>query len=244
MLSAQQLMNLWDDCAMQSPLERALHVLAAAYPEESLQSVAALSVGDRDSRLLKLREALWGSQMAAVVRCSSCHERLDVTLDIRELLADCASTRSEEMTICVSGYSVTFRVPTTLDVLAAAGRSNVEACRGVILQRCLLRAHPQTGPEEGAPAPLPSEVIETVIQRMAEVDPLANIELRLTCPSCSQEGRHIFDIVSFLWTEIEAWAPRMAADVHVLASAYGWDERAILGLSPARRQMYLDMVRA
>ena len=47
--------------------------------------------------------------------------------------------------------------------------------------------------------------------------------------------------MSFLWTEIEAWAWRMLSDVHTLARAYGWGERDILALSPTRRQFYLEM---
>jgi len=30
--------------------------------------------------------------------------------------------------------------------------------------------------------------------------------------------------------------------VHMLASAYGWSEQAILGLSPARRRLYMEML--
>jgi hypothetical protein len=242
MLSALQLMNLWDDGARQAPLSRALHLLAAVHPEESLESLAALSIGERDSRLLRLRQALWGSQMAAVMTCSSCRERLEVKLDVRDLLAEPRSPPPEAMTIDAAGYRVSFRLPSTSDLLAAAEQSDPEACRSVILQRCLLSAGRQTAVEDGAP--LPSEVIETLIERMTEADPMANIELRMVCPSCSHEWRAIFDIVSFLWAEIDAWAPRMASDVHILATAYGWNERAILGMSPARRQIYLDMVRA
>jgi hypothetical protein len=33
-------------------------------------------------------------------------------------------------------------------------------------------------------------------------------------------------------------------DVHTLASAYGWSESEILSLNPARREFYLEMVRA
>jgi hypothetical protein len=79
---------------------------------------------------------------------------------------------------------------------------------------------------------------------MAEADPLADIQLGMTCPFCDHRWRVVFDIVSFLWTEIEAWAWRMLADVHTLAQAYGWGEREILTLSPTRRQFYLDMVGA
>jgi hypothetical protein len=43
---------------------------------------------------------------------------------------------------------------------------------------------------------------------------------------------------------MEARAKRLLAEVHLIASAYGWSEAEILGLSRARRDFYLDMVRA
>ena len=52
----------------------------------------------------------------------------------------------------------------------------------------------------------------------------------------------MFDIVSFFWAEIDAWARRVLREVNVLARAYGWRESDILALSPVRRQIYLSMV--
>jgi hypothetical protein len=48
-----------------------------------------------------------------------------------------------------------------------------------------------------------------------------------------------FDIVTFLWREIENLAGHLLRDVHTLASAYGWRESDILALSAARRDFYL-----
>ncbi len=53
-----------------------------------------------------------------------------------------------------------------------------------------------------------------------------------------------FDILSYLWTEIEDWAQRLLVDVHTLAVSYGWSERDILALSPRRRRMYLELLGA
>ena len=45
---------------------------------------------------------------------------------------------------------------------------------------------------------------------------------RLTCPQCSHHWHAPLDIVSFVWSEIHAWAVRLLHDVHALALAYGW----------------------
>lgn len=50
-----------------------------------------------------------------------------------------------------------------------------------------------------------------------------------------------FDIGAYLWEEVDAWADRTLRDVHLLAASYGWSERDILDLSPARRGRYLEL---
>jgi len=241
-LSAAELLDLWDDGAGQAPLHRALGLLSAVYPEMSLQSLADLTIGERDARLLRLREALFGPQMSSVLTCPACRERLDLKLDVGEILAASRPEQPSELSADIAGYSVTFRLPTSLDLLAAASQADAETARSLVFQRCLLSA--RTEPDDPEHGPLPAEVVSGVVQRMGEADPLADIQLRVTCPSCAQTWRAVFDIVTFLWTEIEAWAARIASDVHILASAYGWNERDILALSPARRQLYLDKVGA
>jgi hypothetical protein len=77
---------------------------------------------------------------------------------------------------------------------------------------------------------------------MAKADPLADIQLALSCPFCGLGWKAAFDIVSFLWREIESLAGRLLRDVHTLAFAYGWHERDILALSPMRRQFYLALI--
>ena len=68
------------------------------------------------------------------------------------------------------------------------------------------------------------------------------LELALSCPSCRHQWQATFDIVSFFWSEINAWAHRSLQEVHTLALAYGWREADILAMSPWRRQFYLKMV--
>ena len=51
-----------------------------------------------------------------------------------------------------------------------------------------------------------------------------------------------FDIASFLWTELHAWASRTLYDVHQLAAAYGWSEAECLSLSARRRGYYLELI--
>ena len=68
---------------------------------------------------------------------------------------------------------------------------------------------------------------------MAELDPLADVRLNLHCPDCAQEWEAGFDIVSFIWAELNAWARRLLGEVHELALTYGWSEAEILADFPS-----------
>jgi len=240
--NAGELLDVWEAGFAQAPTERALALLAVACPETARDALAALSIGQRDARLLALRLGLWGSQMEAVVLCPSCQERLELNLDVREMLASSPGNQPGELSLSIAEYHVTFRLPTSLDLLEQSGQRAEEGSSGLLLDHCLLSAHQGDAPVDSDK--LPEEVVAAVVTRMAEADPLADIQLGVACPSCEHRWHAVFDIVSFIWTEIEVWAWRILSDVHTLARAYGWSERDILTISPTRRQFYLEMVGA
>ena len=87
-------------------------------------------------------------------------------------------------------------------------------------------------------------MVDAIASAMAAHDPDADVRIALECPACSCAWELHFDIVSYFWSELDDWAHRTLADVHALASAYGWTEHTVLALSPMRRRIYLDMVGA
>jgi hypothetical protein len=240
--SAPELLRIWERSYRRAPVQRALELLAAAYPERSAESLADLSIGQRDARLLLLRERLFGPQMNAVLECPKCKGNVELNLTPADVRADAALPPPEELSLSMSGFEVCFRVPTSRDVLETGWGGDPARERQMILERCVLSVR-----REGMDATcdeLPAELMEALAERMAEADPLAEVRLAISCPVCDHRWKVIFDIVSFLWSEIEAWGVHVLREVHALAMAYGWNEREILGLSAARRQFYLEMVQA
>jgi hypothetical protein len=197
-----------------------------------------LSVGERDRRLLQLREWVFGSELGSVVNCESCGERLEWTVATGSLprapaaLAEGAFTRDD--------YEVAFRLPNTFDLEAVAQSADVDAGRAVLLQRCVTSAT-KSGVEVGA-GELPEAVTEALAMQMAEADPNADVQMNLMCPACGHRWQALFDIESFFWTELQSWAQRILSEVHLLACAYGWREKDILELSAFRRQFYLGLI--
>ncbi len=222
------------------PARRALALLAAACPDHSPDEVATLSIGERDWRLLTLREWMFGAQLVSTANCPDCGERLEWTINAADLRVAKQSEASGELSLKLDPYRVRFRLPNTLDLAAVSNCEDTAIAREILFGRCLSAT--RRGDDEIAVADLPPEVAEAVVKRMAEADPQADMRLDLACPGCGHRWQALFDIESFFWSEISAWAQRILAEVHTLASAYGWRESDILNLSAWRRRFYLDLV--
>ncbi len=251
-LSAAELLALRERGRSATLLDRALLLLGAAEPDAKPEALVRLSIGRRDGRLLALRERTFGPELACVACCPGCGASLEMSLPVEALLAsggsgedDAVGAEGERaLEVDAGGYRVRFRLPASAD-LAAAGN----APREDLLARCILEVVPQGG-EAGSDRAqpdhwhLPPEVVAAVVRGMEEADPLADLRLNLSCPECGEQWLAPFDIVSFFWSEIEAWAERVLREVHALASAYGWSEAEVLTLSPWRRQVYLELAGA
>ncbi|MGH2368092.1 MAG: phage baseplate protein, partial [Chloroflexota bacterium] len=72
---------------MRPPLGQAMAILAAACPEMATAELAALSVGERDARLLALREGTFGPRLDGLAECPRCREPLEFTLHTPDLRA-------------------------------------------------------------------------------------------------------------------------------------------------------------
>jgi hypothetical protein len=238
-LSAAQLLDAWEQGLSEPAYRRALPLLAAASPDSSIDAVAALSVGERDRWLLTLREWTFGSQLVSIANCSECDERVEWTVNAADLFVEQQTEPARQLSLSADGYSVDFRVPNTADLAAIAESSDVASAYSSLLSRCVLTAR-----FDGLETPiseLPGEVVTAIAQRMGEADPQADLKFDLNCPACGENWQALFDIESFFWSEINAWAQRILWEVHLLARAYGWREIDILNLTPWRRQFYLGM---
>jgi len=238
-LSASELLSVWERGWAQRPAQRALILLEAASPETDREVLAELPIGQRDDRLLRLREWTFGRQLVSLAICPSCGERLELSFNVDEVRVTPGQEPKGELSVKAADYKVRFRLPNSLDLLVLPEGEGVEGWR-LLLQRCMLTAH-LNGEACGAEQ-LPAEIVTAIAAQMAETDPQADVHLALSCPACSHEWEVLFDIVSFFWMEIQAWAYRLMCEVHALASAYGWSEADVLAMAPLRRQLYLDMV--
>jgi hypothetical protein len=238
-LTPAELLTVWEQGRQQSPLQRALLLLTTAGADCSPEHWANLPIGQRDAQLLTLRESMLGPQLDCQLTCPQCQERLELPLTVADIWAEPPVADPESLTLTLDGYTVTFRLPNSLDLVAIDCLPTLEVAQLALLERCLVTA--RMSEEDCPPDRLPDSVLRAISDRMAAADPQANVQLQLTCPHCHHAWQPSLDIVTFFWQEIDVWAQRLLQEVHQLASAYHWSEAEILALSPLRRQYYLEL---
>jgi len=239
-LTVPELLHAWEEGLGQPLAERALALLAAACPETPREALARLSLGQRNARLLRLRELTFGPQLVGLTTCPDCGERLELTFQTDDLKVAPEAEPEETFMLNVDGDEMQFRLPNSLDLAAIEPHQDLALTRQLILERCLLNV--QHCGEERPLDHLSANAVEAIVEHMAKADPQAEVQLAVSCFRCSHKWQASFDIGLFFWAEIHAWANRTLDELHVLASAYGWSEKNILAMSPRRRQLYLDRI--
>jgi len=239
--SALDLMEAWDRAAAEPPAARAVTLARLACADGGAERADALPLGERERSLLMLRAAVFGPRLTGRVECDACGAPLELDVGVDEILTSAAAAPSRGVTVEVDGYRLALRLIDSRDMLAAAAAPPSDAAQ-VLLQRCVVGAE-----RDGAPTPvseLPERVAAAAGEAISAADPLADVSFDLACVACGHGWRAPFDAAQFLWTELDAWAGRTLREVHALAGAYGWSEREILAMSPARRARYRELIEA
>ncbi len=241
-LNERQMLTIWEHGLDQPMLQRALVMLMAAYPEISPDQAAKLSIGVRDSHLFRLREQLFGSRIHNSAKCPCCKEQVEWENEVADICIPMLPgvTSSERFMLEVEGYRICFRLPSSIDIAEIMNRHHNNMISNALLAQCVLSVEKDATPMDVQQ--IPEHAIQALELRLDELDPQAQINIDLTCPGCTHQWKVLFDIVSFLWQEINHWAERMLQAIHALARGYGWSEEEILNLSPVRRQLYLGML--
>jgi T4 bacteriophage base plate protein len=242
-LDTSELLGIWESSMHHSPIERSLYLLASLY-DVDINSMAMLSIGQRDARLLKFRELAFGTRLLNTANCPHCGAQMEWEMSTEQISLQplSAGSVSKVLKLEKDGFDIEYRLPNTYDIMRAISEPTLAADTAKFMRNCMLHIKQQE--KEYVGDELPAEIIELIDQSMSEEDPQADIKMLLTCSDCKHQWNAPFDIISFLWVEIDNWAKGLIKEVSLLARAFGWREQDILDLSPQRRQWYLDTVNA
>jgi hypothetical protein len=238
-LSTSELLEVWERGLAEHPVERAHSLLAVACPGTPREELRRLTVGQRDACLFVLRGLTFGPQAVGLATCPDCSERHELVFPLADLGVIPAGKPDDVLEFAEGGIELSFRLPNSADLAAIGDQTDPTRARLRLFERCLLSVR-----RDGsgiAASELPDQIIDLVSERMGQADPQGDVEIALCCKSCNREWQEPFDILSFFWTEIHAWANKILMEVHSLASSYGWSEADILAMHPWRRHFYLEM---
>ena len=236
-LLACNIVQAWEWGRDKHPVDRALFLLGQAYPDMDNATLTALTLGQRNRRLIRLREMTFGSTLNGFARCEKCGEALEFSLATGDILLP--EPEQEMFSLKDDDLTVTFRLPNSSDLAAIVGMKAADAARHLLIERCIMAA--ESKGMALSIQDLPASVLSTLAEAITEYDPQAEMRLALTCAACGYQWSALFDIVSYFWAELEARARRLLEEVHVLARAYGWREVEILQMSAPRRRLYLEL---
>ncbi len=229
-LSGERILIAWERGLSTPEPWRPLALLELAMPECDLSSLASMPLAERNTRLLELRSISFGRTIEAFATCPQCDAPLQFVLnadDLRQKL-DIAS----EETWIESETRMHMRAANTADLAAVKDAPRDDDACVMLLARSM-------GISEGD---IDLKDHSDWLSRFEHLNASAETRCALTCEACAGRTEIDFDIAGFLWREVGAAARRLLAEIHRLASAYGWSEHAIAAMSPARRHAYLEML--
>jgi len=184
---------------------------------------------------------LFGPTLINTAVCPACAERIEWENRVADVLVPPPDgAASNEFDLEIGNFRLHCRLPNSLDIAAVVNDPDVEKAHAELLALCVVGV--EHAGEGATVAELPGRVIRALNQRIEALDPQAEVRINLSCPECSHRWEMIFDIASYLWSELNDWAERTLQTVHKLARGYGWTEREILSLSPVRQQLYLGLL--
>jgi hypothetical protein len=226
----------------QTMIHRAIDLLSFVLPGKNAEETARLSIGERDATLLHLREWLFGRQLHNLAKCPVCSEQIEWDMDTREIISQSAvyEKSPEEFLLKENGYAILFRLPDSNDLSEAMVIKENTAGEWKLLERLIIDCKYNGKPFKIKK--LPERILTLLDQKIGENIPQADIVMNINCVNCNNQWDVPFDIMSYLWGEINNWARHILQDISTLARTYGWSEKDILLMSPARRRIYLDLI--
>ena len=191
-------------------------------------------VGERTAALLALVGESEGAEtLALCIRCEAagCGARLDIELPY----AAFAVPPPASQTITIQrhdGDVFSLRRPTGEDLRAWRALRPASREQALLAMLTSLRIAGEPRPGDAARA----------ADALADADPLVAFSVVCVCPTCGHEAEHEIDLEGLALQRLAARQRALVHEVHTLASHYGWTEREIFAVAPARRARYVELI--
>jgi len=201
------------------------------------EMIRNLSIGDRVYLLLQVRRLTFGDTMQCILVCPSCTQVISFDMDVKKLLEPKIRPWKKDV-FTIGGYTVKIRPLRGVDEesLLENDNSDKSVHTEYLVRSCIISSNPPL------PKKLADDFILQISEKLEELDPMADIVLDLSCPSCSNSFNASFPVEEFIFQEISTRLHQHDREIHWLAFNYHWDEEKILSLPLQRRKKYVDLI--
>ncbi len=239
-LSAQRILEAWDQGASSTTEGKIQLLLSLAKPVLSTAELLDLVLGERNNILLELYQYLFGSNLKAYIECNECGGALDLEFAIDDFGFASMGHLPETHSVSQKNITAQVRLPNSYDLTALECVDNIEDGRRILFSQCVLELH--KGDVAIVLDQLNEEELDLLEEAIFQLDPRMEIVFDLQCPHCAYKWQSPLELGSFLWLEFDAYARQLLENVHLLAISYGWSESDILAMSQKRRHFYLQRI--
>jgi hypothetical protein len=161
--------------------------------------VEALSIGDRDYLLLRMRQLDLGDTVHQVARCPSCAQKVDVDFAISELPLRHAPQPQPAYAVEAGGRKLQVRLPNGADqaALEALPSANPAVANSVLFARVVLDVNGEGPPSEEDVRGWPIAMRAELIAWLETNAPGPDLFIDIACPYCRADMSYSFDLDAF-----------------------------------------------
>jgi hypothetical protein len=231
-LAGMRLLTACEQSRRENTLSLAIGLLAAALPDCDHGELVELTLAELHRLLLHLQRISFGPVLEGYARCPQCDTSMEFSLGVEQALEMLCLTQAQTADWVENGIRMRLRPATVGDVLASVRLPTQELAEEHLLSRCL-------DLEDAGEA---CAHLNAARLRFESLNAASELRCTLRCPHCGHEEMWDLDPPHFLWEQACHASRHLLADIHTLAFHYGWSEEAIAGMSPRRREAYLELL--
>ncbi|TXE07844.1 hypothetical protein ES711_10455 [Gelidibacter salicanalis] len=233
-MTANSILNVWDHCVGKNQTFKGVALASLALNATDHSNIVDWSIEKRDIALFHVRKKLFGNQFDNISHCPKCNQMVEWDFNFEQVGIPSLYDIPDNIEILIDSHDdiLMIRLPNSDDLFTNDASQ--------IIRNCMINLkdlQSQTFHQN-----IPDDIINQINDKFDTICQASNITYHLNCVECSHEWQVNFDIVAYLWKEIDHWAKSLLDEIYVLAKTFGWSESDIINMSENRRNHYLNLL--
>jgi hypothetical protein len=188
----RRLLDVWSHVAVLARPGKEVAILAAV-TGHSTEQCARWPVGERDRQLMALHARTFGDRYDCETQCPACGNRMAFGFAATDLGLSPVAVDADALILTEGRVVVKLRLPNSDDI--AACMDTPHPARQLFTRCVKVQSSPAHKPGQLRTDNLPASLRQSAIERLAALDPFADLMFELECPSCAHDTKVMFDPV-------------------------------------------------